>query len=171
LSMLYSEALVFSAFCNRVLIIFPEPPISSATLRARVTPAPGRPRAPAALRPPDLAPRVALSLLPPPALPLLAIPRSSTSGRRPERPPRCSVRHAGAAHHSVPSRVISLSLSFSPTNRARLQNPIEPPSPRLLCLFFLPATPSRRRSSSPGFSSTAPPRPNSLGLSLPHLLP
>jgi hypothetical protein len=67
----------------------PGPPSSSSSLRAplslcraRVTPAAGRPRAPATLRHPDLTPRVALSLLPPPALPSLAVPRSSTLGRR-----------------------------------------------------------------------------------------
>jgi hypothetical protein len=98
-------------------------------------PSPGPERRPAALCPSDLAPRVTRSLLPPPALPSLAVPRSSTSGRCPERPPRRPVGHAGAARHSAPSRVISLSLSFSPTNRALLQNLIEPLSPAALPLL------------------------------------
>jgi hypothetical protein len=48
------------------------------------------------------------------------------------------------------------------------QNPL---SLQLLCSFFLLATPSRRRCSSPGSSPTAPPRPNSLDQLLPHPLP
>jgi hypothetical protein len=160
--------LCFLLFATESPIVFPEPPISSTPLRARVAPAAGHPRAPVALR---LAPRVARSLLPPPALPSLAVPRSSTSGRRPERLPRRPVGHAGAARCSVLGRVMSLSLSVSSANRCAATKPDRAPSPRLLCLFFLAATPSRRRSSSPGFSSTTPPRPNSLCLSLPHLLP
>jgi hypothetical protein len=74
--------LSFLLFATGSSIVFPEPPISSAPLRVRVTPAVSRPRAPAPLRHPDLAPCVALSLLPPPALPSLAVPHSSTSGRR-----------------------------------------------------------------------------------------
>jgi hypothetical protein len=73
--------LSFLLFATGSSIVFPEPPISSAPLRVRMAPATGRPRAPAALRHPDLAPRVALTLLPPPALPSLAVPRSSTSGK------------------------------------------------------------------------------------------
>jgi hypothetical protein len=53
----------------------------------------------------------------------------------PERPPRHPVGHASAARRSAPSRVISLSLSFSPTNRALLQNLVEPLSPAALPLL------------------------------------
>jgi hypothetical protein len=153
--------LCFLLFASGSPIVFPEPPISSAPLRAHVTPATGRPRAPAALHPTGLAPRVTLSLLPPPALPSLAIPRSSTSGRRPERPPRRSVRHAGAARRSVPGRVISLSLSFSPTNRAPLQNRSNPPLPGCFAFSFSPrhraaAAPPRRDSPQPRHPAQIP---------------
>jgi hypothetical protein len=163
--------LCFLLFAIRSPIVFPQPPISSAPLRARVTPAAGHPRAPAALRPPDLAPRVALSLLPPPALPSLAIPRSSMSGRRPERPPRRPVGHADAARRSVPGRTISLSLSFSPANRARLQNPIEPPLSPAALPFLSPRDTEPPPLLLAGILLNCATRPNSLGLSLPHLLP
>jgi hypothetical protein len=147
--------LCFLLFATGSPIVFPEPPISSAPLRTRVTPAAGLPRAPAALHPPDLAPRVALSLLPPPALPSLAVPRSSTSGRRPERPPCRSIRHAGAARCSVPGRVISLSPFPSLLQTVRgYKTDLTPPLPGCFAFSFSPrhraaAAPPRQDSPQP----------------------
>jgi hypothetical protein len=141
LSTLYSETPVFSAFCNRVPHRLPRAPdlLCSST---RVTPTAGRPRAPAALR---LAPRVARSLFPPPALPSLAVPRSSTSGRRSRAaatPPRrargrCPPLCAWPRDLSLPFLLFCQPCAATKPDRA--------PSPRLLCLFFLLATPESAR--------------------------
>jgi hypothetical protein len=137
--------LCFLLFATGSSIVFPEPPISSAPLRARVTPAAGRPRAPAALRHPDLAPRVARSLLPPPALPSLAVPLSSTSGRR-SRAAATPPRRARRRRPPLCAWPRDLSLPFLLFYQScAATKPGRTPSPRLLCLFFLLATPESAR--------------------------
>jgi hypothetical protein len=146
---------VFSAFYNQVPFVFPNPDLlsvfSSATRRS---PHPGLSAALQLCAPLHLAPRVALSLLPPPALPALVAPRSSTSGRRPKRPPRCPVRHAGAARHSAPGRVISLSHFLLSYHRALLQNVIEPLLPGCFAFSFSP-----RQRAAAALPRRDPPQP------------
>ncbi|PUZ56830.1 hypothetical protein GQ55_5G369200 [Panicum hallii var. hallii] len=99
--------------------------------------------------------------------PLLAMPRRAAGAeqlpRRPEGTPA-----PPAVLGLTRDRPLSLSLS-SPKQCAAIK-PDRTPSPRLLCLFFLLAPLKSARASSPEFAVIPPPRPNSLGLLLPHLL-
>jgi hypothetical protein len=88
---------VFSAFYNQVPYILPKPELLSvSSSAARRRPRPVLCAALLLCAPLRPAPRVVLLFLPPPALPALATPRSSTSGRCPERLPCRSARPAGA---------------------------------------------------------------------------
>jgi hypothetical protein len=93
--------LYFLQFTTGSSIFLLESPCSSAPLHARVAPAAGRPRAPVALRNPNLAPRVALSHLP----------------RRPIPPPTVRVTLAGhpSPYHvgqTLPSSCHAIPMSF-----------------------------------------------------------
>jgi hypothetical protein len=112
-----------------------------------------------------------LLFLPPPAVPALAIPPPSTSGRCPERPPRRPIKHAGATRRSASGCVISPLPSSSflqPCGAIKVDQ--APFSPVALPLLLSP-TPNRRRRFPPEFSSAAPFRPNPLSPRLPYLLP
>jgi hypothetical protein len=159
---------VFSAFCNQVPHRLPRAPdLLCSSARAR-----GSCRRP----PPSTycsAPRSTRRPVPPPTARVVLAGRPSLfhvgqTPRAAATPPRQARRRRPplcAWPHDLP-------LPFLLSNKPCIATkPDRAPSPRLLCLFLLPTTPSRCRSSSPGFSSTASPRPNSLSLSLPHLLP
>jgi hypothetical protein len=157
------------------MILHLGPPSSSSSPRspllsaARVISIAGRPRAPAGLRCPYLAPTRC------PTPPSTA--RSAPAGRPllshvgPPVPSSCHAPegHAGAARRPEPDPVTTLPL---PLFYEAMHSYKARPKPHFLAcfLFFLLAPPKLAPRSSSEFAATAPPRPNSSCPPLPHLL-